>query len=69
MPKTKHKQHGEVRKSAGIAVTPTALKGLDVQAELLGISRSDLVERIGRGEIPLGSYEQLQAILGECLPS
>lgn len=65
MPKTKHKPHGETRKSVGIALTPTAIKGLDVQAQLLGVSRSELVERIGRGEITLGKLDYLQSTMGE----
>jgi hypothetical protein len=38
----------EVKKSLTLAVTPTAVRGLDEQAKEFGISRSELVERIGR---------------------
>lgn len=36
-----------------LTVTPTGIKGIDAIAEKLGVSRSELVERIGRGIIPL----------------
>ena len=38
----------EIKKPLTIAVTPTAVTGLDEQAEEFGISRSELIERIGR---------------------
>lgn len=63
MPKTKHMEHGEIRKPVSLGLTPGAVKGLDSQAKQLGISRSDLVERIGRGEISLTGPEA--TLLGE----
>ena len=67
MPKAKHREHGEIRKSVGVELTTTALQGLTLQAQQLGISRSELLERIGRGDIPLGSASQIEACLGESL--
>jgi hypothetical protein len=34
-------------------LTPTSINGLDTLATSLGMSRSELVERIGRGIIPI----------------
>lgn len=45
--------YSETKKAVSVAITPTGLKGLDAIAEKLGVSRSELVERIGRGIIPL----------------
>lgn len=45
--------YDEVKTKQTLSLTPTAVKGLDQIAESLDISRSELVERIGRGIIPL----------------
>ncbi|NEP03839.1 MULTISPECIES: hypothetical protein [Okeania] len=44
-----------------VSVTPEAAQGLMEQAKKLGLSRSALLEKIGRGEIQLNfsSVEQL----------
>lgn len=52
----------EVKKSIHISVTPTAVKGLDELAQQRELSRSELVERIGRGLIPLGDQSQSQSV-------
>lgn len=44
----------ELKKRFTIALTPTAVKGLDELAKQRELSRSELIERIGRGIIPLG---------------
>lgn len=67
MAKAKHLQHGETKNNVMIVLTPTGVKGLDEQAKALGISRSELVERIGRKQIPLASQEG--QLLGEPLPN
>jgi hypothetical protein len=41
----------ELKKRVNIMLTPTSINGLDTLATTLGISRSELVERIGRGVI------------------
>jgi hypothetical protein len=38
----------ETKKSTSVGLTPTATRGLDQIAAEMGISRSELVERIGR---------------------
>jgi hypothetical protein len=44
----------ELKTRINISLTPTAVKGLDELAQQRELSRSELVERIGRGVIPLG---------------
>jgi hypothetical protein len=63
MPKTKHAEHGESKNGVSFALTPTGLKGLAKMAQERKISRSELVERIGRGIIPVAGLEEQQ--LGE----
>jgi hypothetical protein len=41
----------ELKERVNIAITPTAKNGLDKMADELGISRSELIERVGRGEL------------------
>lgn len=54
--------YSETKKAVSVAITPTGLKGLDAIASKLDISRSELVERIGRGivevKLPDNSVEQ-----------
>ncbi len=47
--RAKPELYDEVKGRYNIALTPTAVKGLDAIAKLLGVSRSELCERIGRG--------------------
>ena len=44
---------GELKKPVTMTLTPTSISGLDVIAHGLGLSRFELVERIGRGVIPI----------------
>lgn len=44
---------GELKKPVTMTLTPTSVSGLDTIAHGLGISRSELVERVGRGVIPI----------------
>ncbi|MEP0811380.1 hypothetical protein [Coleofasciculus sp. FACHB-SPT9] len=41
--------YDELKKIVSLSLTPTALAGLDESSARLNISRSELVERIGRG--------------------
>lgn len=41
--------YDELKKIVSMSLTPTALAGLDESSVRLNISRSELVERIGRG--------------------
>jgi hypothetical protein len=45
--------YDEVKRRVNLAITPTGIEGLDAIASELGVSRSELVERIGRGLISL----------------
>ncbi|MBD2578634.1 hypothetical protein [Oscillatoria sp. FACHB-1406] len=54
MPKASHTEHGEKRINKGYTVTPTAAKLFSDMASERGLSASNLIEKIARGEIPLG---------------
>ncbi len=41
--------YDEIKRRVNLAITPTGIEGLDAIASDLGVSRSELVERIGRG--------------------
>ncbi len=41
--------YDELKKIVCVSITPTAQAGLDQLSEQLNISRSELIERIGRG--------------------
>ena len=41
--------YDELKKIVSLSITPTAKAGLDQLSEQLNISRSELIERIGRG--------------------
>jgi len=41
--------YDEVKRRVNLAITPTGIEGLDAIASEPGVSRSELVERIGRG--------------------
>lgn len=45
--------HNELKKRVNIALTPTGIDGLDTLASEFGVSRSELVEQIGRNLIAL----------------
>lgn len=51
--------HDELKTRINLSLTPTAVEGLDAIATELGISRSELVERIGRRKILLASQSDL----------
>ncbi|NEO56953.1 MAG: hypothetical protein F6K54_30095 [Okeania sp. SIO3B5] len=65
MPKSKHKEHGQYKEWISASVTPEAAQGLMEQANKLGLSRSALLEKIGRKEIKLktSGKEQLKNLL------
>ncbi len=63
MPKAKHSEYGEIKKDAHFSLTPTSIEGLDKMARQRKISRSELVEKIGRGLIAIAAPEEQQ--LGE----
>ncbi len=51
--------HDELKKRVNLSLTPTAIGGLDFMAAELGISRSELVEWIGRRKILLATQNDL----------
>ncbi|HCF29484.1 MAG TPA: hypothetical protein DEV81_20290 [Cyanobacteria bacterium UBA11049] len=63
MPKAKHLEYGETKKDTHFSLTPTSIKGLDKMARQRKISRSELVEKIGRGLIQIAAPEEQR--LGE----
>ncbi|MGI2903314.1 CopG family transcriptional regulator [Tolypothrix sp. VBCCA 56010] len=67
MPKAKHLQRGEIKKTVSLSLSETTLQRLDSLAIALEVSRSELVEMIGRGELPLAS--QKEKLVGELLSS
>ncbi|MDJ0531396.1 MAG: hypothetical protein QNJ70_02680 [Xenococcaceae cyanobacterium MO_207.B15] len=65
MPKGQKKSKGvpelydEVKKRVNLSLTPTAIAGLDRLSQELNLSRSELVEQIGRGSIPIAEQKSL----------
>jgi hypothetical protein len=51
--------HNEVKKRVNLSLTPTAIAGLDKLSEEFNLSRSELVEQIGRSNIPLAQQRSL----------
>jgi len=51
---------GEIKKDVTVSITPTALANLQEIAETLGISRSELVERLGRSIDKIFKVEELR---------
>lgn len=45
--------YDELKKPTTVALTPTAIAGLDEISKAMGISRSELVERLGRKTLEL----------------
>ncbi|NJR19978.1 MAG: CopG family transcriptional regulator [Calothrix sp. CSU_2_0] len=60
--KTKTAVHGQKKKDVTVTLTPEGVEILDARAEALGISRSELIERMARSQ---KSSTEIQ-ILGEC---
>ncbi|MEM7712035.1 MAG: ribbon-helix-helix protein, CopG family [Cyanobacteria bacterium P01_A01_bin.68] len=54
--------HGQRKRGLRLSVTPDAIEMLDAKAEVLGISKSELVERIARSKV---SSETEVQLLGE----
>ena len=43
--------YDELKKPASVSATPTGRKGFDEKAKSMGLSRSELFEKIGRNEV------------------
>ena len=52
-PEGRPPRYGKTKARVNLTLTEESITGLDRLAEDLGLSRSELVERIGRGLIPL----------------
>ncbi|MBH8578275.1 hypothetical protein I8752_36100 [Nostocaceae cyanobacterium CENA369] len=52
--------YDEVKKRVNLALTPTGIEGLDAIADSIDLSRSELVERIGRNLIPVNASSLTQ---------
>lgn len=52
------REYGEKKVYMNNAVTPTAQAGLDAIAKSMNLSRSELLERIGRGMLQVNSASQ-----------
>lgn len=46
--------YSEPKEKVSLALTKTAIRNLEELASQLGVSRSELVEQVARGIIPLG---------------
>lgn len=54
--------YDEVKGQVNLSLTATGVKGLDDLAKKMGLSRSELIEQIGRGLLPVLSTEELAAL-------
>lgn len=59
--------HDELKTRVTLSLTPKAVEGLDSLAKELLMSRSELVERIGRGIIPLAHRTSDKSTLGNAI--
>jgi hypothetical protein len=57
--------YDEKKKPLNLAMTPTGAKKLDALAQQMGLTRSEFVERIARGIIPLQTNSLGADDLGE----
>lgn len=49
--------HDELKTRVNLSLTPTGIEGLDILASKWGLSRSELVEKIGRGHISIAERQ------------
>ncbi len=52
------REYGEKKVYMNNAITPTAQAGLDAIAKSMNLSRSELLERIGRGMLQVSAVNQ-----------
>lgn len=62
MPKVRNLGYGEHKATVSVTLTPTAIERLDQQAAVMGISRSELIERLARGLGELNSPKAAPAL-------
>ncbi|HEY9711110.1 MAG TPA: hypothetical protein V6D48_23080 [Oculatellaceae cyanobacterium] len=58
--------YDEVKGQVNLSLTPTGTLGLDTLAASMGLSRSELVERIGRNLIFLLTLEEKEVVKKLC---
>lgn len=58
----KPEYYDELKERVSICITKTARHGLDEMSKKMGISRSELIERIGRGDLQV-TYPEDPAII------
>lgn len=51
-------EYNEMKTRITVSITPTAVNGIDAIADSLNISRSELLERIGRGMLQVSPVNQ-----------
>lgn len=73
MPKKRQKKlkgqpeiYDEVKGQVNLSLTPTGTKGLDTLAGTMGLSRSELAERIGRRLISVLTPEDKEVVKKHC---
>lgn len=54
--------YDEVKGQVNLSLTATGVKGLDALATKAGLSRSEFIEQIGRGILPVLTQEDCQAL-------
>lgn len=57
--------YGKKKSRVNLSLTKTSVDGLDRLAEMFNLSRSEFVERIGRGVIPIAITPQTLSVDGE----
>ena len=55
--RAQRREYGEKKVCMNNAVTPTAQSGLDALAKSMNLSRSELLERIGRGMLQVKAVQ------------
>lgn len=58
--------YDEVKGQVNLSLTPTGTKGLDTLASTMGLSRSELAERIGRRLISVLTLEDKEVVKKHC---
>lgn len=54
--------YDEVKGQVNLSLTETGVKGLDSLAKKMGLSRSEFIEQIGRGILPVLSLQEKAAL-------
>lgn len=54
--------YNEVKGQVNVSLTNTGVQGLDTLAQQMGLSRSEFIEQIGRGILPVLTEDDLAAL-------